>query len=343
MDNNIKALALLSGGLDSTLAAKIVKEQGIQVEGINFSTGFCIELHHKNFRKRKNYIENSVLRAGELLDISVNLIDISNEYLNILLNPKYGYGTNVNPCIDCRILMLKKAKNMMNEISAQFIVTGEVVGQRPMTQFRNTLYLIEKQSGLKRLILRPLSAKLLPITIPESNGWIVRDKLFDISGRSRKEQIKLAQQMGIKEFSQPAGGCCFLTDPNFAKRFRDLIKYRGKENVTFEILNLLKVGRHFRISDKTKIIVGRNEAENMYIECFSDGFIKLKTVDIPGPFTIIDGSPDDNEINIIASIVALYSDGKDEDSVKIEFIKNEKKKIIEVKPLDKNLLDKFKI
>jgi len=344
MKMKIKALALLSGGLDSTLAVKIVKDQGIQVEGINFSTGFCFHLHHKFFRKSKNGIFiNDVLKSGEKLGISVDIMDISKEYLDVLLNPKYGYGSNVNPCIDCRIFMLKKAKNLMQKKDASFIVTGDVVSQRPMSQFRQTLFLIEKESGLRRLILRPLSAKLLPVTIPEENGWINRDGLYDISGRSRKHQLRLAREMGIKNFSQPAGGCCFLTDQNFAKKFKDLIKYKGKEGISFETLNLLKVGRHFRISDKTKIIVGRDEGENMYLECFSDGLIKFKTVDIAGPTTVVDGIPVNEEINLIAGITALYSDGENENYVKIELIKDEKTKILKVKPLDRNLLDKFRI
>ncbi|NVM04753.1 MAG: hypothetical protein HWN67_20705 [Candidatus Helarchaeota archaeon] len=344
MKKKIKAFALLSGGLDSTLAAKIVKDQGIQVEGINFSTGFCLNMHHKSFKKRKNEIFlNDASKSGERLGIPVDLIDISKEYINILLNPEYGYGTNVNPCIDCRIFMLKKARSLMDEKDASFIVTGEVVGQRPMSQFKQTLYLIEKESGLKGLILRPLSAKLLPKTIPEENGWINRDKLYDINGRSRKHQLKLARELGIKYFSQPAGGCCFLTDQNFARKFKDLINYKGKENITFKNLNLLKVGRHFRISNKTKIIVGRDEAENIYLECFSKGLMKLRTIDTAGPLTVVDGIPVNEEINLIAAITALYSDGKNENYVKIELIKDDKTEIIEVKPLDRNLIEKFRI
>ncbi len=239
--------------------------------------------------------------------------------------------------------MFKKAKKLMEEKGASFIITGEVVAQRPMSQYKQTIFLIEKKSALDGLIVRPLTAKILPETIPELKGWINRSKLFDINGRSRKRQIQLANELGISEFSQPAGGCCFLTEKAFAKRFKDLIDFVGKDNITTETLNLLKVGRHFRISEKLKIIVGRNEPENMYLECFSNKMMKFRPVDVVGPTTVADGTPDNEEINLIASINALYSDGKPGNSVKIEIEDNSEKKVINIKPFEKKLLEKFRI
>ena len=344
MVETIKALALMSGGLDSTLSAKLIQNQGIEVEGINFSMGFCLNLHFKNPKKKKNDIHfNDAVKSGEKINIPVEVIDISDGYLDVLLNPKYGYGSNVNPCIDCRIYMFKKAKKLMEEKVASFIITGEVVAQRPMSQYKQTIFLIEKKSALDGLIVRPLTAKILPETIPELKGWINRSKLFDINGRSRKRQIQLANELGISEFSQPAGGCCFLTEKAFAKRFKDLIDFVGKDNITTETLNLLKVGRHFRISEKLKIIVGRNEPENMYLECFSNKMMKFRPVDVVGPTTVADGTPDNEEINLIASINALYSDGKPGNSVKIEIEDKSEKKVINIKPFEKKLLEKFRI
>jgi len=309
----IKAIALLSGGLDSTLAVKIVSGLGIDVEALNFYTGFCIVEQRRRVggkRAEGKPIRNEALRAGADLGVKVELIDISKEYLRMVTKPKHGYGSAINPCIDCRIFMLKKAKEYMEEVGARFIITGEVLGQRPMSQHRDAMNLIEKESGLKRLILRPLSAQLLPQTLPEENGWVDREKLFDIKGRSRKPQMELARIFGITDYPQPAGGCCFLTDKNYARRFKDLITHRKDKSISHEDIILLGVGRHFRLSDNVKVIVGRDESENIFLERYNNNHWIARPLNYPGPVIIAEGEPEEKEMELIAALTAWYSDGR---------------------------------
>src|SRR4030043_1004028 len=213
----MKAIALLSGGLDSTLAARLVLDQGIELEALNFMTVFCT-------CPNKGATCLASQKAVETLGIPLKVFNVSEEYLNVVRNPKHGYGSNMNPCIDCRIFMLKKAKVYMEESGASFIITGEVLGQRPMSQRRDAMRLIEKEAGLEGLILRPLSAQFLPVTLPEKEIWINRETLLGIQGRSRKPQMKLADHYGIRDYPCPAGGC-LLTDPQFANRMKDLMLY----------------------------------------------------------------------------------------------------------------------
>ncbi|HUU29449.1 MAG TPA: hypothetical protein VM123_16730 [archaeon] len=345
----IKAVAMLSGGLDSSLAVKIVADQGIDVVGINYNTGFCMTDHRRKMASlgagiAPESVRNEALRAGARWRIPVEIIDISEEYMDILTRPKYGYGKAINPCIDCRIFMLKKTAEYMEKIGARFIITGEVLGQRPMSQMRNTLRLIEKQSGCAGLILRPLSAKKLKPTIPEIKGWVDREKLYDFSGRSRKEQIKLALELGLDDYPQPAGGCCFLTDRNYARRMEDLFKYEGNNGLNRNQVILLKVGRHFRISEKVKIVVGRNEVENTFLSQQADDLTQLYCLDENGPLTLLEGTPGEEEICLAARVTARYSDSKALDSVKVkvEFPENESK-ILQVQPLDSISCEKLRI
>ncbi len=245
----MKAIALLSGGLDSTLAARLVLDQGIELEALNFMTVFCTCTN-------RGATCLASQKAVETLGIPLRVFNVSEEYLNVVRNPKHGYGSNMNPCIDCRIFMLKKAKVYMEESGGSFIITGEVLGQRPMSQRRDAMRLIEKEAGLEGLILRPLSAQFLPITLPEREGWIDREKLLNIQGRSRKPQMKLAEQFNIRDYPCPAGGC-LLTDPGFARRIRDLMEHQY--DFSLNDVHLLKFGRHFRLSPKVKLVVGRNE------------------------------------------------------------------------------------
>ncbi len=308
----IKAVALISGGLDSKLSAKIIKDMGIEVIGVNFYTGFCIvEQKRRLGRKGKNgkIPQNEALKAASDLGIPIEIVDISEEYLKMVVNPKYGYGANVNPCIDCRIHMLREAKRIMEERGAHFVITGEVLGERPMSQNRKALDIVENESGLKGLLLRPLSAKLLPPTIPEINGWVDREKLYAIQGRSRKHQMRLAKEFEIGDYPQPAGGCCFLTDENYARRFRDLLAH--KKMLTRDDVILLSVGRHFRISEDLKIIVGRDEGENNLLERYKEGRYLFKVIGSPGPSTLAEGIiKNEEEKRIIATITARYSDCK---------------------------------
>jgi len=257
----------------------------------------------------------------DALGIPLKVFNVSEEYLNVVKHPKHGYGSNMNPCIDCRIFMLKKAKAYMEMVSASFIVTGEVLGQRPMSQRRDAMRLIEKEAGLEGFILRPLSAKFLPVTIPEKEAWVDREKLLSIQGRSRKPQIRLADHFGIRDYPCPAGGC-LLTDPGFARRMKDLIQY--DPNFSLNDVHLLKIGRHFRFSPILKLVVGRNEEENQKIQTFSrEGDILLKIPHYPGPLSLLRGDVNERELERAAAIAAHYSKGKGSDKVEVIYKKVE--------------------
>jgi tRNA U34 2-thiouridine synthase MnmA/TrmU len=298
----MKAIALLSGGLDSTLAAQVVIEQGIELEAINFMTLFCTCTN-------RGATCLASQKAVETLGIPLRVLNVSEEYLQVVKHPKHGYGSNLNPCIDCRIFMLKKSKAYMEHAGASFIVTGEVLGQRPMSQRKEAMRLIEKEARLEGFILRPLSAKVLPITIPEREGWVDREKLLTIQGRSRKPQIKLAEHFGIHDYPCPAGGC-LLTDPGFAQRMKDLMDH----DLDFSIndVYLLKIGRHFRFSHHVKLVVGRNEEENQKIKTFSqESDLLLKVSAFSGPLSLLRGGFEEADIEKAATITVHYSKAKD--------------------------------
>jgi len=342
----IKAVGLLSGGLDSTLACAIMKREGIDVIGLNCSTGFCLTDHRRKIQRKKDKdkdLSNSALIAAAQIKIPIEIVDISKEYLQVVFNPKYGYGKAVNPCIDCRILMLKVAKKFAEEHNAQFVFTGEVLGQRPMSQHKPTLKLIEKESGLEGYLLRPLSAKLLDETIPEKNGWVKRANLYAIQGRSRKTQMQLAHQFGISKYPSPAGGCCVLVDKNYANKFKDLIKHKDKAAINFEDLILLKIGRHFRLAPDLKIIVGREEAENNFILQHAKNKHIFKVKDFPGAIILADGNVDSIKEKIISKIAAFYSDAKSSDSVTIMHYFNNQVNTIKASPIREDELNKWRI
>ncbi len=308
----MKAIALLSGGLDSTLAAKIVIEQGIELEALNFLTVFCTCTN-----RGETCLASQ--KAVNALGIPLKVFNVSDEYLSVVKHPKHGYGSNMNPCIDCRIFMLKKAKAYMEETGTSFIVTGEVLGQRPMSQRRDAMRLIEKEAGLEGYILRPLSAKFLPVTIPEKEGWINRENLLGIQGRSRKPQMKLADHFGIRDYPCPAGGC-LLTDPQFANRMRDLMLYTP--DFSLNDVYLLTVGRHFPLFPHVKRVVGRKEEDNKKIQTFAqEGDILLKVLHHPGPLSLLRGEPNGTEIEKAASITVRYSKAKDLKSVEVLYKK----------------------
>ncbi len=313
MSEQIRALGLLSGGLDSTLAARVMQEHGVEVLGLHFSTGFCLADRHRILGNRSNPdkpYRNEALRAGADLSVPIEIVDIKDEYLpRVVLNPKYGYGSGMNPCIDCRIFMLQKTKEMMEERGYHFVFTGEVLGQRPMSQRRPPLDDVAKESGLGRLLLRPLSAKLLPESIPEERGWVDREALFDIHGRSRKRQMELADELGIIDYPQPAGGCCFLPDENYARKLQDFLAHNGND-VSPDDMMLLKIGRHFRLSGNVKLVVGRDEAENTYMNRFVDGRGEVWVDDFPSPLALVEGAPSAGDLETACRITARYSDGK---------------------------------
>jgi tRNA-specific 2-thiouridylase len=298
----MKAIALLSGGLDSTLAAKLMMDQGIELEALNFLTVFCTCTN-----RGETCLASQ--KAVNALGIPLKVFNVSEEYLNVIKHPRHGYGSNMNPCIDCRIFMLKKAKAHMQATRASFIITGEVLGQRPMSQRRDAMRLIEKEAELQGYIVRPLSAKFLAVTIPEKEGWINREKLLGIQGRSRKPQIELADHYGIHDYPCPAGGC-LLTDPGFARRIKDLLDH--KPDFSLNDVHLLKFGRHFRISPHLKLVVGRNEEDNIKIQTFAqEGDILFKTLHYPGPLSLLRGTPNEMEIAKVASITVRYGKAKD--------------------------------
>lgn len=322
MPQQRKAVALISGGLDSMLAARVIKDQGIHVEGINFFTGFCVEGHTHAIRQRdkvKNK-RNNALWVAEQLGIKLHIVDVIEEYKDVVMNPRYGYGQHLNPCLDCKIFMVKKATAWawMEENGFDFIITGEVIGQRPKSQRKQTMPVIARESGAEDRLLRPLCAKNLPPTLPERAGWVDRDRLFDFHGRDRKPQIALAHSLGLHEFAQPAGGCCFLTDQSYAAKLADLWQARGSREYELDDIMLLKVGRHLRPKPHFKLIVGREEGENNYLSGYRQEFISLIPVSHRGPLALVDGDVCDQDLTVCARILARYSQGRDAPSVQVE-------------------------
>lgn len=325
----MKAIGLLSGGLDSTLAIKLIQNQGIDVVAVNFTIPFgpC--------KKRGG----DASQTAKALNVPLKSFRLGSDYLKMVRNPKFGYGKNMNPCIDCKIFMLRKAKKYAKSIGAKFIFTGEVLGQRPMSQHKQALDVIEKEAGLQGKIVRPLSAKLLPKTEAEELGYLNIERLEGIKGRSRKRQIELAKQYNIVNFPSPAGGC-LLTDPEYCNKLRDLLTH--KKRVTVEDTYLLKFGRHFRI-DKNKLIVGRNEAEN---ETLSKSKRKsdylFEVADCVGPTTVLQGPKTSLAIKTAAGLTAFHSDCKAKEA-KVKFGKGSFDKEIVVSPPSIAEVDKLRI
>lgn len=342
MSEQPRAVALISGGLDSMLAARVVMDQGVHVEGVNFFTGFCVEGHTHAIREHKGPKpkRNNALWVAEQLGIPLHLIDVIEEYKDVLLNPKHGYGANMNPCLDCKIFMVKKARELFIESSFlsdhgfDFIITGEVVGQRPKSQRKWTMPVIASESGANDRLLRPLSAHNLPETLPEREGWVQRDKLFGFSGRDRKPQIALAKSLGFEDWAQPAGGCCFLTDANYSNKLVDLWKSRGNREYELDDIILLKVGRHLRPAPHFKLIIGREQGENEYLRGYAYALPSIECLSHIGPLCLIDGEPSDADLELAAALVARYSQGRDVESVTVEVrFPNKTGRVIHVRPV----------
>lgn len=347
MSDRIKAIALVSGGLDSMLALRLIVDQGIAVKAIQFWTPFFAKPPKNalnNGRKTTNEDALSdVLRYSKRLGCDVDVVDLSDDYLQVLHNPRFGYGRNVNPCIDCHLLMFRTACRMMEDEDAHFVFTGEVLGQRPKSQMMRELKLIARQSGLEDRILRPLSARLLPLTMPEREGWVDRSRLLNLQGRTRKPQLALAEQFGMTEIPTPAGGC-ILTDPGYARKVKDLWRNTDKDSLTWNDYNLLRAGRHLRLKHNLKVIVGRHEEDNELLDKFSDGRIKVEPAEVAGPLTLIDGISDPEAEVLAAGICIRYSKLRDADRKVAVRIENGKDvRIIEVEPASRKEVEDWLI
>jgi len=296
----IKALALVSGGLDSLLAAKLIKDQGLEVIGLHFKIPFCKLDIKKSFP-----------------DIGIKIIEVNLacEFLKLIRDPRYGFGSNMNPCIDCKILMFAKAKELLLKLGARFIITGEVLGQRPMSQNKQALKLIKQESGLGDLLLRPLSAKFFSPSLPEREGWVEREKLLDFNGRARSPQMQLAKSLGITKYANPAGGC-LLTDPCFSKRLKELLEH---EELNLDNLELLKVGRHFRLRKNARLAVGRNEDENNLLMRLArpGDYLLYPQNDLAGPTSLARGLVGAGLLDLCSQITSAYCDTADHGEINI--------------------------
>jgi len=304
----VRAVILLSGGLDSTLAAKMMLDQGIELFALHFTSPFCTCSRQpaggSGGGDGAGCHSQAQIVAGRM-GIPIRTVSKGKEYVEIVRNPRHGRGSAMNPCVDCRIFTLRKGREYMEEIGGSFLVTGEVVGQRPMSQRGDALRLIEKRSGCEGLVLRPLSARSLEPTIPEREGWVDREQLLDIAGRSRKEQIRLADRWNISDYPCPAGGC-LLTDKTFSIKVKDLFDHCPSPDMAD--LHLLKVGRHFRMPDGEKVVVGRDEAENRKLEALGKGKLRVYIAEgFSGPSVGINGADRETPVDLLARFFTRYS------------------------------------
>ncbi len=302
---SVKCIVMFSGGLDSVIATHLLMQQGLDVTALHFVLPFQsgIGLRHQTVRD-----------YSERLGVPFELVEEGGEFLEMVKNPSFGYGKNANPCVDCRIHRLGKAANIMRERGASFLATGEVVGQRPMSQRRECLDTVMRQSGLEGYLLRPLCAQLLPPTIPEEKGWVDRSKLLSIKGRGRKEQLAYAKLHGLSHAS-PGGGC-LLTEKETGRRFTDLREHDPE--FSLRDFKLLAFGRHFRLGDQVRLIVGRTHAENQYLEKLVESEnTHLTTTDTPGPTGVIRGTATEDHLKTAASLVARYSKEREKNNVRV--------------------------
>lgn len=329
-----KVVALLSGGLDSQLAVRMMQEQGFEVSAVAIKTPFC------DFDCGRGCGFEIRERADDL-NVNLKTVYLGDEYIEMLKHPKYGIGAGFNPCIDCRAMMFNAAKKHMDDIGAEFIISGEVLGQRPMSQHGPALRTIEKESGLVGKIVRPLSAALLPETDPEKNGLIKRENLGMIKGRTRRAQLDMAKKYGI-ENPPNAGGGCLLTDPTFGLRVKDLFAHT--ETPTINDIDLLKVGRHFRFDEQTKFVVGRNKDENEMIKAIAlPGDILFQARDHMGPVSILRGKNADVYVKFASSITLRYSDAPKGEQVSVIINKNNTKEEIIAQHAEEESYIKFRI
>ena len=325
--SRIKALALLSGGLDSLLAIKLVQAEGVEIEGICFTSPF--------------FGAEKAEKGSRYLGIPLHLQQIGQELISLLRSPPHGFGKGANPCIDCHILMIKKAGDLMRRRGLDFLISGEVLGERPKSQSRWALELISRKSEWGDLLLRPLTAKNLSPTLPERKGWVIREKLWGIKGRSRLSQLELASKFGLKDFPTPSGGC-LLTDPIFSRRMKDLLSHT---QLNLWEAELLKVGRHFRLNAHARAIVGRNQKENsLLLKLTRPGELIFRARDYPGPVALLKGEFEEEEILKVASLTLRYSDVSSGPAVvEYKLLDSKEKKWVEVVSLSDEEVDSLRI
>ncbi len=296
-----RAIALFSGGLDSILAAVVIARLGVDVT----------LLHVAHLWSGGDGARQRLQAAADRVGLPLRVVDATDEHLEVIRHPRHGYGVGVNPCVDCHLFMLRIAKRVMEEEGADIVITGEVLGQRPKSQHRGALLALTEESGLGDRLLRPLSANLLPETLPVREGWLRREDLLAIEGRGRDAQTALAAQLGVVDYPQPAGGC-LLTEKAYADRVFDAFKHLGRDAVSRNEFDILTLGRHFRISERAKLVVGRDEGENARLDALAAGRIRIEPApDVLGPTALLDGDPSEEEIGLAASVVARYCDASE--------------------------------
>jgi tRNA U34 2-thiouridine synthase MnmA/TrmU len=329
----IKAIALFSGGLDSTLAIKLILDQGVEVIPVHFVTIF----QGLKAQKSKGALGRSV---KDTLGLELKEVFVGDDYLEMIKNPAHGYGGNFNPCVDCKIFMLKKAKEMMPELGASFLITGEVLGQRPMSQRKDALMVIERDADVKGLLVRPLSGKILPQTLAEKNNWIKRELMADIYGRGRNPQIKLAKDLGIEKYAQPAGGC-MLTEEGFCRKLEALA---SRSWMNLNEISLLKSGRLFILDDETRFYCGREQAGNEFITSLAQpNDILLMTKEIPGPSGLLRGNISRENKILAARIISRYAIPGGEAKVELKIIPSGDEEIISAQALSDTETQKYMV
>lgn len=326
-DRTYGALVLVSGGLDSRLAICVLRDAGVNVKGIVFDSPF--------------YAAEKGREACAALGVHCHMYDFTSDIVELLDNPAHGFGKGMNPCIDCHARMLKRAGEMLPELGCDFLATGEVLDQRPMSQNRRSLGIVAVDSDYADLIVRPLSAQLLDPSLPEREGWVDRSKLLALSGRGRKPQFALAKAMGVTDYPSPAGGCR-LTDPNFSRRLKEMVDHEGIPGV--RDIELLRVGRHFRLSPRVKLVMGRDADENASIESVREPYEMLLTVEsVPGPSALLPLTASEEEINLAAEICASYGDAPDEGTVAVRIKSDQATRDIDVIPAKREAIDGMRV
>lgn len=324
----VKVLALFSGGLDSALAVRIVQRLGLDVEAVHFTMPFC------------TCDKCGVEEMGRRLGVRVHHVFLGEEFLDLLMDPPHGYGSQMNICIDCRILMFKKAKELAERIGAEYFVTGEVLGERPFSQRASAMSLIEREAGLEGKVLRPLSGRLLWETELERRGLVRREDLYAIQGRRRTPQIQLAEELGLRDYPSPSGGC-LLTDPHFSRRLRDYLSHEGRP--TLEDALLLRFGRHFRVWT-ARVVVGRNEEENKVLEAIAErrSMTRMRVLGYMGPITLVIGEAGEDTLSMAAGITARYSDAPKDVQVEVLVLDGVERRMT-VKAIGDEELSSFRI